>query len=130
VNAPLVRREAIGDEELRRLADQRSHRMVWVLVEPRQPTVARALERDHGTMAPGRVHVLVPERSDTGNDELAAAITCITGRTPHYLSAPGVFVARASGAQLAKIDALPSVAAIRPCRHVDARPAPTVEGED
>lgn len=129
MNAPPVRREVIGDRELRRLVDERSHRVVWVLVEPRQPTVAHTLERGHGTMAPGRVGVLVPERSDTGNDELVAAIARITGRTPHYLSARGVLVARASGDQLAAIGALPSVAAIHPCRHVGVRPGPTVEGE-
>jgi hypothetical protein len=45
-----MRRDVIGDEDLRRLADRRSHRMVVVLIKPRQATVGHALERPHRTM--------------------------------------------------------------------------------
>jgi hypothetical protein len=75
-------RDVIGDEDLRRLADWRSHRMVVMLIEPRQATVGHGLERPHRTVSLP-AEVTPPEGDGADRKELAAEITRITGRTPH-----------------------------------------------
>ncbi len=116
-------REVIRDEDLRRLVDRRSHRMMLVLVEPRGATVDHTLDRPHGSMSPARVQVAVPQRDRRDGETMAAEIARITGRPPRYLRAAGAFVTEASGDQLAEIASLPSVATIRPSRYVHVRAA-------
>ncbi len=125
-----TRREVIEDAELRHLVDQRSARTVVVLVEARSATVDRVVERGHAPISPRTVPVAAPEPGDgSAEDEaLVAAVTAITGRVPHHLPAAHAFVVEASGDQLARLAALHSVLAIRPCRRITAQAEPRTDG--
>ena len=129
MNAVRAGHDVFRDVELRRLADRRSHRRVHVLVELRQPTTARALQRGREATSRGPLQIEVPDHRGNAEEKRAAEISRITGRTPHYLRSAGAFVTTASGNQLADIAALPWVAAIRPCRHISVPPSRTVDRE-
>jgi hypothetical protein len=124
-----VRRDVIPDDELRRLVDRHSHRMMSVLVEPRGATASRTLDRAHGEMLPDIIEVAVPALGSTDSERLADDITRMTGRTPQYLRSASAVVVEVSGDQLAELAALPSVAMIRPRRHVHAAHNPRRAGD-